>query len=40
MSERCVLFLDIDGVLNGHEFDPLAESSGLRRDCVEPLGGP
>ncbi len=34
---RAVLFLDIDGVLNGHEFDAKAESAGLRRDCVDRL---
>lgn len=32
---RAVLFLDIDGVLNGHEFNAEAESNTLRRDCVE-----
>lgn len=34
---KCVLFLDVDGVLNGHEFDPLAASCGIRPDCVERL---
>lgn len=29
-----ILFLDIDGVLNGHEFDREAESCSLRPDCV------
>lgn len=29
-----VVFLDIDGVLNGHEFDAGAQSNTIRRDCV------
>lgn len=32
-----VLFLDIDGVLNGHEFDRAAESSTIRPACVKRL---
>ena len=34
---RRVLFLDVDGVHNGHDYDPLAESCTIRRDCVERL---
>jgi hypothetical protein len=37
VTGRRVLFLDIDGVLNGHEYDPLAASCGLRPDCVARL---
>lgn len=37
MSGRPVLFLDIDGVLNGHEYDREAESSTLHPDCVARL---
>lgn len=32
-----ILFLDIDGVLNGHDFDHGAQSNTIRRDCVERL---
>lgn len=32
-----VLFLDIDGVLNGHEFDDEAKSCNIRRECVKRL---
>ena len=32
-----VLFLDIDGVLNGHEFDDEAQSCNIRRECVKHL---
>jgi len=32
-----VLFLDIDGVLNGHYFDREAESSDIRPSCVAVL---
>jgi len=32
-----VLFLDIDGVLNGHEYDAEAESCNIRRECVKRL---
>lgn len=33
----CVLFLDVDGVLNGHDFDNSAQSNRVRPDCVERL---
>lgn len=29
-----VIFLDIDGVLNGHEFDKLARSCIIKTECV------
>lgn len=32
-----ILFLDIDGVLNGHDYDPQAESCTLRRSCIDQL---
>jgi hypothetical protein len=32
-----VLFLDIDGVLNAHEFNEKAQSTTMRRDCVDQL---
>jgi hypothetical protein len=32
---RPLIFLDIDGVLNGHEFDPVAQSTSLNKYCVE-----
>lgn len=32
-----VLFLDIDGVLNGHEWDDEAKSCNVRRECVKHL---
>lgn len=32
-----VLFLDIDGVLNGHEWDDEAKSCNIRRECVRRL---
>jgi hypothetical protein len=32
-----VLFLDMDGVLNGHDHDEGAESNTLRPDCVARL---
>ncbi len=31
------LFLDIDGVLNGHEYDDEAKSCNIRRECVKHL---
>ena len=36
-SHAAVLFLDIDGVLNGHDFDELAQSSSIRTACVARL---
>lgn len=32
-----VLFLDIDGVLNGHDWDDEAKSCNIRRECVKHL---
>lgn len=32
-----VLFLDIDGVMNGGEYDPEVQSSTFRADCVKRL---
>lgn len=32
-----ILFLDIDGVLNGHEWDDEAQSCNIRRECVAHL---
>ena len=32
-----ILFLDIDGVLNGHEWDDEAKSCNIRRECVAHL---
>lgn len=32
-----VLFLDVDGVLNGHEWDDEAKSCNIRRECVKHL---
>ena len=32
-----ILFLDIDGVLNGHEWDDEAKSCNIRRECVKRL---
>lgn len=32
-----VLFLDIDGALNGHEYDDEAKSCSIRRECVKRL---
>lgn len=32
-----VLFLDIDGVLNGHDWDDEAMSCNVRRECVKRL---
>ena len=29
-----IIFLDIDGCLNGHEYDDLAQSCLIRKDCV------
>lgn len=37
MSHPPVLFLDIDGVLNGHEYDEGAESNRIRPECVARL---
>lgn len=34
---RPILFLDIDGVLNGHEFNAEAESTSMVRACVRQL---
>lgn len=34
---RPILFLDVDGVLNGHEFDPSAQSNTINRGCVAHL---
>lgn len=34
---RPVLFLDIDGVLNGHDYEPKAKSNKIRPSCVEVL---
>lgn len=33
--KRNILFLDIDGVLNGHEFSEEAQSCTLKPACVE-----
>jgi len=33
MSQK-ILFLDIDGCLNGHEYDAKAESSWIKPECV------
>lgn len=35
--DRPVLFLDVDGVLNGHDYDQIALSCTLRRSCVLEL---
>jgi hypothetical protein len=32
-----VLFLDVDGVLNGHDWDDEAQSCNIRRECVKHL---
>lgn len=32
-----ILFLDIDGVLNGHEYDPQAESCLIKKECIDNL---
>lgn len=32
-----VIFLDIDGVLNGHEYDPKAESCLIKKECIDNL---
>ena len=32
-----VIFLDIDGVLNGHDWDEAAQSNRIRHKCVERL---
>jgi hypothetical protein len=32
-----ILFLDIDGVLNGHDWNDEAQSSSIRRECVAHL---
>lgn len=32
-----ILFLDIDGVLNGHEWKPLSQSNTIRRSCIYQL---
>lgn len=32
-----VIFLDIDGVLNGHEFNEAAQSNSIDRPCMERL---
>ena len=32
-----VIFLDIDGVLNGHEYDPNAESCLIKQECITNL---
>lgn len=37
MKTPPVLFLDVDGVLNGHDFDHSAQSNVIRRDCVKRL---
>lgn len=34
---RPILFLDIDGVLNRHQFCPIAQSCDIERVCVEHL---
>lgn len=37
MELRPILFLDIDGVLNGHDWCEVAKSNLIRRECVEQL---
>lgn len=37
MSCKAIVFLDIDGVLNGHQFDEVAQSCSIDRKCVENL---
>lgn len=32
-----IIFLDIDGVLNGHEFNAEAQSGNIRNECVQHL---
>ena len=32
-----IIFLDVDGVLNGHNFDPEAQSNTINRSCVRQL---
>ncbi|MDE2100904.1 MAG: hypothetical protein KGL39_26900 [Patescibacteria group bacterium] len=32
-----ILFLDVDGVLNGHDWHEGARSNTLRKDCIEQL---
>lgn len=32
-----IIFLDVDGVLNGHEWDDEAKSCTIRRECVKHL---
>lgn len=32
-----IIFLDIDGVLNGHDWDEAAQSNRIRHRCVEQL---
>ncbi|MGI9507634.1 MAG: HAD domain-containing protein [Geminicoccaceae bacterium] len=32
-----LIFLDIDGVLNDHEFDPVSDSCTIKRECVQQL---
>ncbi len=34
---RPIIFLDVDGVLNGHEYDDEAKSCNIRRECVKRL---
>ena len=34
-----ILFLDIDGVLNGHDYDEKAASCSIRPGCVAHLNG-
>lgn len=37
LAEQKIIFLDIDGVLNGHEWDDEAKSCSIRRECVKHL---
>lgn len=32
-----ILFLDVDGVLNGHDFHEGAQSNTIRRNCIDQL---
>src|SRR3954463_5428011 len=36
---EALVFLDVDGVLNGHDFDALARSNPIHRDKVALLNG-